>query len=375
MGGAAHADDLCTTASCPDTIAQQVLIINNFTLQNGLKLNSSKTEIIQISQHLPTLEPIKLPDLTITPVHNAKCLGIWWQHNLSADRAVQENISKARRAFFAYGQLEAFQGNLNPLSSSSIFESCVLPILLYGCETWLLNVTSLSALESFQAEIGRRILKLPSFFSTSTVQICLCWPSMATRILVRKLGFLAKLLSPQVNSISSHIFTSTAITDPLNISIIQQCRFLESITQVDVLQSCLNDPEVAPSIVKLRKEELFKQDLVHLYDSSVSPSSQFVAKVARDTSWRHLWDLALDKGVHGTRQLQRIIYLLSRPIFSHIHCSQCDQEVAPPDLWANHVCGSHPPTLVGSSNAVSLDDIIESLRRSNTDFIFNLLFH
>ncbi len=62
----------------------------------------------------------------------------------TASRAVQENISKARRAFFALGSLGAFQGDLNPLSSRSIFETSVIPILLYGCETWLLDSSSSS---------------------------------------------------------------------------------------------------------------------------------------------------------------------------------------------------------------------------------------
>ena len=39
---------------------------------------------------------------------------------------VKENLIKARKAFFALGCMGAFQGVLNPLSTSSIFESCVM---------------------------------------------------------------------------------------------------------------------------------------------------------------------------------------------------------------------------------------------------------
>ena len=49
------------------------------------------------------------------------CLGTWWKYNLSAIRSVQENIVKARRAFFAFGKIDAFQGHLNPLSAVNIF--------------------------------------------------------------------------------------------------------------------------------------------------------------------------------------------------------------------------------------------------------------
>ena len=40
----------------------------------------------------------------------------------------------------------------------TIFEACIIPILLYGCETWLLGATSIKMLESVQREIGRHQL-------------------------------------------------------------------------------------------------------------------------------------------------------------------------------------------------------------------------
>ena len=110
-------------------------------------------------------------------------------------KTVSDNINKARRAFFALGRLGAFQGDLNPLSSCSIFETCITPILLYSSETWLLDSTSLDALESFQHDIGCCILRVPKFYSKLAVRIALHWPKAATRILIRKLGFLSKLLS------------------------------------------------------------------------------------------------------------------------------------------------------------------------------------
>ena len=162
VGGAAHAE------TSKDCISQQYSIIDQFTSNNNLKLNLFKTEIIKISRHLSAPEQIHLPQLEISTTSSAKCLGVWWQYNLMAGRSINENITKARRAFFAQGAIDAFLGHLNSLSSSSVFGSCVIPVLLYGCETWLLDQTTLS--------------------------------------------------------------TAAAITDPWNVSIIQQCRMLENIT-------------------------------------------------------------------------------------------------------------------------------------------------
>ena len=43
----------------------------------------------------------------------------------------------------------------------------MIPMLLFGCENWMLTDSMLHQLESFQGEIGRRILKvsLYTFYS------------------------------------------------------------------------------------------------------------------------------------------------------------------------------------------------------------------
>ena len=112
------------------------------------------------------------------------------------------------------GSIGAFSGELNPLSTSSIFETCVVPKLLYGCEIWLLDTSCLKKLEQFQHEIGRRILRLSKFHSGDAVRIGLQWPSVASRILLRKLSFMCKLLDPaHSDTMSSRVFTTMAIED------------------------------------------------------------------------------------------------------------------------------------------------------------------
>ena len=82
-----------------------------------------------------------------------------------------------------------------------------MPILLFGCETWI------DLLERFQCEIGRRILKLSKFHANDTIRIALHWPSVATRILNRKLTFLSKLLSSSEDTLSSRVFKTLAMEE------------------------------------------------------------------------------------------------------------------------------------------------------------------
>ena len=44
-----------------------------------------------------------------------------------------------------------------------IIDTCVIPILLYGAENWMLTDQLVAKLESFQAEFGKRFLKLSKF--------------------------------------------------------------------------------------------------------------------------------------------------------------------------------------------------------------------
>ena len=149
-GSAVHADDVRSIAPSIQSIITQSSEINSFTNNVGLKLNTSKLEVIQLSQKPTEPQDIALVDVTITTKKSAR-----WQSNLSASKSISTNIAKARKAFFGLGSTKAFHGNLNPLSSSNIFEICVLPVLLYGCETWLLDSSCTQALEKFQCEIGR----------------------------------------------------------------------------------------------------------------------------------------------------------------------------------------------------------------------------
>ena len=134
---------------------------------------------------------------------------------------------QARRAYFSYGGLGAFQGKLKPISSKTIYETCAVPILLYGCENWILTDSQLDHLEDFQGEIGRRILKLSRSHSTLSTRIALKWPLVSARILIRKLSLFFKVCSGG-ESIGCHFYTSLAAVDPQSLRLIQERQSLEN---------------------------------------------------------------------------------------------------------------------------------------------------
>jgi hypothetical protein len=91
-----------------------LITVQTFAVQN-LTLNPTKCEVVLVSPSKPVESaPIAvLGGETLTPRLSAKCLGYWWSWDLSATKAVDEAIKKA---FFAFGAMGVFHGQLNPIS-------------------------------------------------------------------------------------------------------------------------------------------------------------------------------------------------------------------------------------------------------------------
>ena len=154
-----------------------------------------------------------------------KCVGTWWESSSSSKSSVMQRIHRARCAFFSHGELGAFHWLLNPLSSHSLIECCTIPVLMYGSELWTLNSTLLSKLESFQADPGKRIMKLPMYTSNIIPLLVLYWPSVCSCILCSKLAFLHRAITDDSShSLRSRIFNSFTDSDVMSMSIVKQCK-------------------------------------------------------------------------------------------------------------------------------------------------------
>ena len=103
-----------------------------------------------------------------------------------------------------------FPGQLNPLSSRSLIESCVIPVLMYGSESWTLSKTLLNKLESFQAEVGKRILKFPKSTSNTIPLLALNLPTMCAHILCSKISYLLRICNDQEFILKSQTFNAVA---------------------------------------------------------------------------------------------------------------------------------------------------------------------
>ena len=122
------------------SLQAQATVVENFAEKNFLSLNADKCEVVAFCKSQRGNHPSSTVGGEVLPTKDAgRCLGFWWQRDLLATCSIAVNIRKARRAFFLYGNIGAFQGDLSPLSSRSVVESCVMPVLLFGCENWIMT--------------------------------------------------------------------------------------------------------------------------------------------------------------------------------------------------------------------------------------------
>ena len=71
-----------------------------------------------------------------------------------------------------------------------------------------------------------------------------------------------------MDTISRRIFTSLAMENVFETSIVQQCKMLEANLSTCILAKCLSDPENAPGIVRSNRKHILRSDFQLLLSSS-----------------------------------------------------------------------------------------------------------
>lgn len=217
----------------------------------------------------------------------------------------------------------------NPLSAREIVESCVL---LYGAENWTIDETSLNLLERFQAELGRRILKLSKHHSMLSTLIGLSWPTMKARLLLQK------LLSQDRDNIATRTFRTIASNNIYNISIVEQCIFLDSTLGTNSTAYVLSNTDTVGAAVKKQLKSIKSADMLSILENAANHQS---VKLAKDINWLKIWDDARDRGQFWTGIVQSFYRLLTTPVFGDRICWKCDSVIPPHVNFIEHFSHSH----------------------------------
>ena len=143
--------------------------------------------------------------------------------------------------------------------------------------------------------IEKRILGISKYHTNTNTLIGLHWPTVKNRILLRKLGFLAKLLSSE-SGISTQVFQTLSTDNVYEISLVQQCRLLEQYFDTNYLGVCLENSTDAARAIQEAKSVILRKDWnCTVREARTHPSLTIVCATDFITaSWNSIWDQALE---------------------------------------------------------------------------------
>ena len=128
---------------------------------------------------------------------------------------------------------------------------------MYGAEAWCINASLLLKLESFQSEIGKKILRLPKFSANQVPLLAPDWPTMRCRWLCAKLSFLYKIHSSERSTLSTEVFNTLTFPTIESTLLINQCHLLEQPYSQKFTDEVLTNPDV---VMRSLKEQIIKVD-------------------------------------------------------------------------------------------------------------------
>ena len=129
------ADDLVLLALDPKSLQSNLNILSEFCKKMKLEINIKKTKIVTFcpTKQKSKYETFKLGDATIEHTDKYCYLGIMFHKSGSFLTANAELRAKALRAFYGL-KSDIIKGSLSFKSTSTLFDTLVKPILLYGCQ-------------------------------------------------------------------------------------------------------------------------------------------------------------------------------------------------------------------------------------------------
>ena len=131
-----YADDTVIMAENEHDMQRNLNLLNDYCNCNKLKVNISKTKIMVFARsktRLNNIPTFKFGNIDLEQVDDYIYLGICFNWNGSlAKKLLHDKASKAMYSLIQKGR----RLNLPTDIMLKLFDSCVEPILLYGCEVW-----------------------------------------------------------------------------------------------------------------------------------------------------------------------------------------------------------------------------------------------
>ncbi|KAJ4428164.1 hypothetical protein ANN_24179, partial [Periplaneta americana] len=152
-----YADDV-TLGENPQTIRENAEILVEASKAIGLEVNPEKTKYMIMSrdQNIVRNGPIKIGDLSFEEVEKFKYLGATVTNINDTQEEIKHRINIGNACYYWVEKLLS-SSLLSKNLKVRIYKTVILPVVLYGCETWTLTLREEQRLRVFENKVLRKI--------------------------------------------------------------------------------------------------------------------------------------------------------------------------------------------------------------------------
>ncbi|VDI23737.1 Hypothetical predicted protein [Mytilus galloprovincialis] len=210
VGTPTCADDMAFIETNRDNLQIMLNVSERYSKQHHYKIHPTKTKIVTCGK--VTNADWTLYDTPVTISKEATHLGITRSWKKEGEINVANRIKLARRTLYALmGSGVHGTNGLDPVTSYKIYNTYVLPRLLYGLEAIPLNKTNISQLESFHRKNLRHFQSLPQRTAIAAIYLLIGGLPIEAELHKKQLSFLHNLLSSNVQRVDDIIIRQMSV--------------------------------------------------------------------------------------------------------------------------------------------------------------------
>ena len=160
------ADDAEIVTDSPEKLQVIMDCFSEISSAYGQMISIVKSEVM-FASNLNGKFTIDVLGNSLKQVNEFRYLGSMESFDATCTLEIQTRIKKANASFHMHKAAIFSNPNSSFLASLSMYKVLVLSVLLYGCESWVISTKDLKALEGFQYQTLRTILRISSYDKVS----------------------------------------------------------------------------------------------------------------------------------------------------------------------------------------------------------------